>query len=133
MTTTHFLNRIMGNVFRTQTSPGLPNTVYLGLSTTQPNVDGSGVTEPVLASGYSRVELDSLGAPVNGVISNTNEISFPESTGNWGSIKYFVLYDAPTNGNLLMYNSLLQERSVEAATIVVIKDGCLKLTLANPT
>ena len=132
MTSTYFLNCIMGNVFNTKENPTLPNKVYLGLSSTAPAVDGSGVSEPLASAGYERVELTNLGEPSNGVISNDSEISFLESSASWGTVTHFVLYDAPTNGNLLMFNVLSQSRSVETATIVMVKTGSLKLTLANP-
>ena len=132
MTSTYFLNCIMGNVFQTKLSPGLPSKVYLGLSSSAPDVDGSGATDPLASAGYSRVELNSLDVPTNGVITNKSEISFPESSASWGTVTHFVLYDAPVNGNLLMFNVLSQSRSVEAATIVMVKAGSLKLTLANP-
>lgn len=132
MTSTYFLNCIMGNVFQTKLSPGLPSKVYLGLSSSTPDVDGSGATEPLASAGYSRVELNSLDVPTNGVITNKSEISFPESSASWGTVTHFVLYDAPVNGNLLMFNVLSQARSVEQATIVMVKVGSLKLTLANP-
>lgn len=131
MTSTYFLNCIMGNVFQTKLSPGLPSKVYLGLSSSAPDVDGSGATEPLASAGYSRVELNSLDVPTNGVITNKSEISFPESSASWGTVTHFVLYDAPVNGNLLMFNVLSQARSVEQATIVMVKVGSLKLTLAN--
>ena len=57
MTSTNFLNCIMGNVFKTKENPTLPNKVYLGLSSTAPAVDGSGVSEPLASAGYQRVEL----------------------------------------------------------------------------
>ena len=107
-------------------------SVYLGLSSSAPDVDGSGATEPLASAGYSRVELNSLDVPTNGVITNKSEISFPESSASWGTVTHFVLYDAPVNGNLLMFNVLSQARSVEQATIVMVKAGSLKLTLANP-
>ena len=132
MTSTYFLNCIMGNVFQTKLSPGLPSKVYLGLSSSAPDVDGSGATEPLASAGYSRVELNSLDVPTNGVITNKSEISFPESSASWGTVTHFVLYDAPVNGNLLMFNVLSQARRVEQATIVMVKAGSLKLTLANP-
>lgn len=132
MTSTYFLNCIMGNVFKTKENPTLPNKVYLGLSSTAPAADGSGASEPLASAGYERVELTNLSEPSNGVISNDSEISFPESSASWGTVTHFVLYDAPTNGNLLMFNVLSQSRSVETATIVMVKTGSLKLTLANP-
>lgn len=133
MTSTYFLNCIMGNVFKTKENPTLPNKVYLGLSSTAPAVDGSGVSEPLASAGYQRVELTNLGEPVNGVVSNGGEIQFDESSASWGTITHFVLFDSPTDGNLLMFNQLSQSRSVETATIVMVKTGSLKLTLANPT
>ena len=133
MTSTYFLNCIMGNVFKTKENPTLPNKVYLGLSSTAPAVDGSGVSEPLASAGYRRVELTNLGEPVNGVVSNGGEIQFDESSASWGTITHFVLFDSPTDGNLLMFNQLSQSRSVETATIVMVKTGSLKLTLANPT
>lgn len=133
MTSTYFLNCIMGNVFMTKLSPTLPKKVYLGLSSTAPQVDGTGVSEPLASAGYQRVELTNLCEPVNGVVSNDGEIQFDESSASWGTITHFVLFDSPTDGNLLMFNQLSQSRSVETATIVMVKTGSLKLTLANPT
>lgn len=133
MTSTYFLNNIMGNVFKTKTNPILPTKFYLGLSSTAPNLDGTGATEPLVSANYSRVELTNLSQPVNGVISNSSEISFPESSSSWGVMTHFVIYDSQTNGNLLMYENLSQARSVEPSTIVMIKTGSLKITLANPT
>lgn len=133
MTSTYFLNCIMGNVFMIKLSPTLPKKVYLGLSSTAPQVDGTGVSEPLASAGYQRVELTNLGEPVNGVVSNDGEIQFDESSASWGTITHFVLFDSPTDGNLLMFNQLSQSRSVETATIVMVKTGSLKLALANPT
>lgn len=133
MTSTYFLNCIMGNVFMTKLSPTLPKKVYLGLSSTAPQVDGTGVSEPLASAGYQRVELTNLSEPVNGVVSNDGAIQFEESSASWGTITHFVLFDSPADGNLLMFNQLFQSRSVETATIVMVKTGSLKLTLANPT
>ena len=131
MTSTYFLNCIMGNIFKTKLSPMLPDKVYLGLSSTAPKVDGTGVTEPLGSAGYTRIELSTLSEPVNGVISNDSDVSFPESSASWGTMTHFVLYDDIVDGNLLMYEALTQPRSVEVATIVTVKSGGLKLTLAN--
>ena len=132
MTATYFLNCIMGNVFNSKTSPTLPTEYYLGLSTSAPALNGDNVSEPV-GKGYQRVKLESLSEPENGVIKNNADIQFEESTDSWGTITHFVIYDQQTSGNLLMYAELLQERNVETATIVTVKTGNLKITLANPT
>lgn len=132
MTTTYFLNNIMGNVFGTKLTPILPMNYYIGLSTTAPKIDGTGCIEPSSSAGYSRIKLEKLSEPENGVISNRESISFGESSDSWGTITHFVIYDAQTGGNLLMYDALTSPRSVEEATVVTIKNGSLLLTLANP-
>lgn len=133
MTTTYFLNQVMGNLFHTKETPAVPAKYYIGLSSTTPSIDGTGVSEPASSAGYKRVELTVLSEPTNGVINNTAAVSFDESTANWGTMTHFVIYDALTGGNLLMYDALSTSRNVETSTIVTIKVGSLTLTLSNPT
>lgn len=133
MNSTYFLNQIMGNVFNTKASPALPKEYFIGLSSTEPSEDGSNVSEPASSAGYKRVKLENLSEPDTGVISNTQAISFDESTATWGTMTHFVIYDAQSEGNLLMYDALSTPRNVETATIVTIKQGSLSLTLSNPS
>lgn len=131
MVTTYFMNCIMGNVFKTKTSPALPANFYLGLSTTTPTIDGSGHTEPSAGSGYARVKLANLSAPSDGVICNSGEISFAKSTSDWGKITHFLLFDAATGGNLLLFEQITKPHTVEESTTVIIETDSLKFTLAN--
>lgn len=135
MNTTYFLNCAAGNIFHTKTSPALPAKYYIGLSTTAPNIDGTGVNEPPADAGYARVELISLGDPVDGTVTNGQTIKFNRSTASWGTATHFVVYDSPIigNGNLLMYDILSSERRIEADTIMQIEEGCLLLSVQNPT
>ena len=135
MNTTYFLNCTAGNVFGSKKTPALPEQYYIGLSTSAPEMDGTGVTEPSASAGYKRVLLDSLSEPATGVVSNEADINFEESTANWGTVTHFVIYDAEAvgGGNLLMYGTLSTPRSVETATVMTIKAGCLKLSTQNPT
>ena len=135
MNTTYFLNLVAGNVYKTQTTPAIPTTLYIGLSTSTPTVDGSNVTEPSTAANYARVQLSSLTIPSAGVVTNSTDINFNESTANWGTVTYFVIYDSATvgSGNLLQYGALSTARSVEAATIMTIKAGYLNLSAQNPS
>lgn len=133
MNTNYFMNCVAGNVFRTKTSPAIPTKYYIGLSKTAPSVSGTNVTEPS-GLNYSRVDISSLlGAPSNGVVKNTSSIEFPESSGAWGVITHFVVYDAQTGGNLLMYGALTASRTVEESTIMIIRTGELVLSVENPT
>lgn len=133
MNTTYFLNLTAGNLFGTKKNPAIPTEYYIGLSTTAPKADGTGVNEPSTDAGYARKKLTSLSAPVDGNITNEQYINFDESTANWGTIRYYVIYDSPTvdSGNLLMYGELSSPRSVETATIMTIKEGYLKLAVQN--
>lgn len=134
MNTNYFLNCVAGNLFQTQTTPVLPTKYYIGLSTTAPNVNGTNVSEPATSAGYARVELTSLSAPIDGVVTNEYAINFDESTASWGTITHFVIFDeeAVNGGNLLMFGALSTARAVEAATIMTIKEGYLKLSAQNP-
>jgi hypothetical protein len=132
LVTTYFLDVIAGNVFRTKTTPPLPGELFLGMSSTRPNLNGTGVTEPSSGVGYSRVKLTTLSAPVNGVVSNTGAVTFAESTGNWSTMRCFVVYDSLTGGNLLMYDEMLEPRSVEASTIVLVRENSAKFHIQNP-
>ena len=123
MNTTYFKNVIMGNVFSTATGTELPTTYYIGLSSTAPTADGT------------NVQLSSLTAPADGVISNANAINFPESLSDWfpasAPAKYYVIYDSKNEGNLLMYNQLTTSRIIERNTIATIKANSLYLQLTD--
>lgn len=132
MNTTYFLNCVAGNLFGTKKSPALPQNYFLGLSTTAPQLNGTGVSEPPSAGAYARVKLTSLSAPTNGVVTNTALIDFAESTADWGRVTHYVVFDAATGGNLLMYGELTNPRTIEAASIMTIKAGNLELSVQNP-
>ncbi len=134
MNTTYYLNLVAGNLFGTQKTPAVPTRYFIGLSSSTPNMNGTGVHEPSTDSGYTRKELTSLSTPVDGVVTNELAINFDESTANWGTITHYVIFDseAVDSGKLLMYGELSTPRSVEAATIMTIKEGYLKLSVQNP-
>lgn len=84
---------------------GSPATWYFGVSTTAPNDDGTGFTEPVGGS-YARVAKTNnvtnfpAAATVSGVSSKTNgtKITFPNPTGNWGALIWYGIYTASSGG-----------------------------------
>lgn len=119
MNTTYFKNLVAGNIFRTQTTPAIPTSYYLGLSSTLPNLSGGNVTEPSAGKGYSRVDIAaSLGAPSGGSVKNKTAVYFSEATDDWGDIPYYVLYDAASGGNLLKYGGLSRAMTVSANSTV---------------
>ena len=133
MNTTYYLNLVMGNIFHTKADPGIPDEYYMGLSASEPTIDGVDTGEPSInGTGYERVKLSSLSAPENGVIKNASAIGFNESVTNWGVMRYYTVYDAKTGGNLLFYGPLTLSRTVEPNTVVTIKSGELTIQLSNP-
>lgn len=134
MVTTYFLNLAMGNLFGTKSSPSIPQEYFLALSSTEPQKNGTGITEPSAAgSAYERVKLESLSQPDNGEITNQETISFPESTSDWGTMLYYGIYDSTSGGNLLMGGPLKSSRKVEANTVVSFKPNGLTITLKDDT
>ena len=133
MNTTYFLNQVMGNLFKTKTTPALPSAYYIGLSTSEPTIEGLNTGEPSMSgTGYARVLLGDLSVPAAGTITNTAAVSFPESITDWGTMLYYVVYDSATGGNLLFYGALSISRNVEPNTVITIKSGELSITLRNP-
>lgn len=109
-------------------------TMYVGLSTTNPGADGSGITEPS-GGAYARVAvtnnntnwvLDSGGAAL---VDNGTQISFPESTASWGTITHIFIADALSGGNILYYGTLSATRTVATLTTIYFPVGALDVTL----
>lgn len=92
---------------------GTPANWYLALSTTTPNDDGTGFTEPS-GLGYTRVTVanntTSFGAAqtVAGDTTKTNAIklTFPNPTGTWGLIVAYGWFDVATAGTVQFFNPL---------------------------
>lgn len=90
-------------------APALPANVEFGLSSTRPNDDGTGVTEPA-GNGYARPsyanDLTTWAATTGDVKANAIDITFPEVTevddlDGWGDLGYWQAYDAATHAFLL--------------------------------
>jgi hypothetical protein len=104
-----------------------PTTIFLGLSTTTPADDGTGVTEPV-GSGYAREAL-ALDAASGGVTANSAQIDFVASGGNWGLITHIVVYDALTVGNLLLHGAMAVSRTINDGDTLRFSIGDIDLTI----
>lgn len=132
MVTTYFMNCIMGNVFHSKTDPSLPSTMYIGLSSSAPSLDGSGVTEPT-GGNYTRVLFTDLSEPSDGTITNSQDVEFPESTADWGTMTHYVIYDSKTGGTLLAYGDLEKSRVIQAESQARFLAGRITITLQNST
>ncbi|MBW0088228.1 hypothetical protein I4I73_03230 [Pseudonocardia sp. KRD-184] len=92
---------------------GTPTNWYWGLSRTEPNEDGSGVSEPV-GAGYARVlktnNATNFPAAVTAggrtVKRNGTDVTWPNPTGDWGACGWYVLFQASTGGVPDYWNKL---------------------------
>lgn len=122
-------------VTKTDTYPY--TSLYVGLSTTAPSRDGTGVSEPS-GNGYKRVLLgvykqeytQKMGTPAMGSVTNTEELHFKAATGSWGTCTHFLLYSAETGGTLLAYGQLTDEISPVADTVPIIPVGDIVMGLS---
>lgn len=88
-----------------QFGSGTPATWYLGLSTTAPNDDGTGFTEPV-GGAYARVAVTNnatnfpAATTVAGVTTKKNgaKITYVNPTGTWGLLTWYGWFLALTGG-----------------------------------
>jgi hypothetical protein len=97
------LDHLMG-----RTTYTAPATIHFALFTASPSDSGGG-TE-VTGGAYARVAVtnDATNWPAasNGIKRNASVITFPEATGNWGTITAIGIYDAATAGNLLFWTTI---------------------------
>lgn len=133
------------DIINTISTSGSNPTSYIALSSTEPNADGTGVTEPS-GNGYSRCSTrwNNMSGTQQYVpnfptdptydsgtgkysITNIRDIYFLEATGSWGTLGYFAIYDAPTGGNLLAYGALSNAIAPTAGTIPVVRTGDLTI------
>jgi hypothetical protein len=110
-----------------------PGTYYVGLMTSAPNDDGTGVVEPIGGS-YGRVavtnDLTQWPAAGGGQKSNANDIVFPTASApGWGTVTHFGLFDAPAGGNLWAFGPLDAPRTVLNGDDFRFLSGALTITL----
>lgn len=101
----HFLDWVVGKT----AMPSLPSG-YLALFTGVGTDAGTGFTE-VSGNGYARASFagsDWNAASGTAPSSNSNSaaITFPTSTGSWGNVIAWGIYDASSSGNLLYWDFL---------------------------
>lgn len=102
---------------------------YIGLSTTTPNRDGSGVSEPS-GNGYGRRPLHSEDMIVtnDGQAKNVKTLYFEEATGDWGNCTTFCLFKSET-GALVAYQTLSTPIHPTNGKVPLIRANNLVITM----
>lgn len=98
MKTTYLKNKILEHITG-KTTYTKPTNTYLGLFTGDPTVAGQ-QTQEVSGGSYARQQVTWATAS-NGLIKNSSSITFPAMP--YANVKYWGVFDAATNGNLLEY------------------------------
>lgn len=130
MNSTYWLNRIMSTMYTNGT-----DEFWVGLSSTKPNANGTGVSEPT-GGAYTRVKITAFTAPSNGTVKNTTAIEFPRSTAVWfestAKAKYWVLFDGnSSSAHLLSSGELDEAKTIESNTSITIAANTLSVTLTD--
>lgn len=123
----NFLENALINAVLRNTTYTSPATVYVSLYTTDPTDADSG-TE-VSGGSYARTAV-TMGAPSNGVSTNSADVTFPTATGSWGTVTHIGIHDALTSGNLLFHTPLDTSKTIDSGDIFKITTGNLSVTLA---
>ena len=109
-----------------------PATVYIALSTTEPTDAGGNVTEPS-GGNYARCAVtndkDSWTDSSGGALSNEAAFEFNTASGDWGTIAYFVIYDALTSGNALAWGAITTPKAVGTGDTPKFNIGDLDISL----
>lgn len=132
-------NRLLDYSFG-NTSFSNPTNLYVGLSTTTIGNNGTGATEPSGGS-YARVQIannkTTFGVSSNGVLTNLITVTFPESTGDWGTITYIFLSDQLTGGNILYFDPVrdasgnISPRACPSGTTIYFSASGIQISMTN--
>jgi hypothetical protein len=106
-----------------------PTNWYVALYTAAPSDSGGG-TE-VSGAGYARqsVAFDAAATP-GGTTSNSADVSFTATGGNYGTVTHLGIFDASSSGNLLWHGVLTANKTVEDGDTITFTAGNIDLTMA---
>ena len=106
-----------------------PTAWYVALYTAAPSDSGGG-TE-LSGNGYSRQAVTFAAATSpGGTTSNTGDITFTASGGDWGTITHIGIFDASTSGNLLWHGAMTASKTVADGDTLQFSTGNIDLTIA---
>lgn len=128
MISTYWLNAALDAILSS-------GSLYVGLSSTQPNPDGTGCSEPI-GNNYARVKIAGFTKAENGIAYNAYATTFPVSTGDWftaeNMVSHWLLFDGESqNANLLACGSLDTTREIPSGIAATIPMHAIVVTLSE--
>ena len=125
MAKSYYLDNAVLDAALRNTAYSSPATVYVALYTASPGPTGGG-TE-VSGGSYART-VCTFGAPSSGALVNSAPCTFPQATGNWGTVTSFGVFDAPTGGNLLYYGNLTASKTINTGDQLTFATSGISVT-----
>lgn len=124
-----YAEKLLLDWMMTSGSATRPTAWYVALYTAAPSDSGGG-TE-VSTGGYARqsVAFSAASSP-GGTTSNSGEVSFTASGGNYGTVTHMGIFDAASSGNLLWHGALTASKTVADGDTLTFAAGNIDLTMA---
>lgn len=133
---TNYLEAALLDHILTDPAYAPPATLYLALSTTTPTEAGANFTEPVGGSYARKSTTASDWSAASGgdpsTKTTTGALSFATASGSWGTVTHFGIYDALSNGNLLVWDQLTAQKTIGSGDTATFGIGALVLKLGDP-
>lgn len=108
--TSYFENLVLDAILGSSRGADVPATVYVGLFTSAPDDGGGGDEVESSGTGYARVAVantdDNWPDAASGTKVCATKIQFPLVVSTWGDLSHFGIFDAATDGNLLVYGEI---------------------------
>lgn len=112
--------------------PAAPTSLQIGLLTSAPAHDGSGISEPNNLNGYSRQPVSFGATTVSAGVSSittANSVVFGPVTGTaWGTVTHAAVFNADT-GDMLFYGPLAASRTAPVGDSVSFGAGAIQFRL----
>lgn len=128
-----FLGGLQG---KTVVLPNTAGSIYMGLSTTTPGLNGTNWTE-VATGGYARqaltLDTTTFLTPSNRTIVNANPIYFPTATADQLQVNAWGLFSVATGGIPMIYGTLSQPRINKLGNRLYYPAGAFKISMSQLT
>ena len=125
----NYLESSIANWLRGTTFPTAPAAIFVGLFNGDPTDAGSGGTEVTTTIRVAGRVAVTLGAPSDGVMTNSAEVSFGTAAGA-ATVTHYGIFDAASSGNLLVHGAVGTSRTYAIGDTCRFAAGALSVTVA---
>src|SRR5690349_20919513 len=111
-------------------------TLYLALATADPGeaATGASMNEVANSGSYARTAI-AFGAAASRRITQNAGVTFPTSTGSWGTVTHWAVVDSATHGagNVLAYGALGTSKAIVTSNTPTVASGEVYVELTAST